>query len=96
MSDRSVIYKNRIYVEPFRCFCCGKQIGRGQFAFSTLCPTCDTGSCQYTIRDGGQVRFSHPVFDPTTIPSEPLTNDEVEIIMRRMGYSLETSLRLKI
>ncbi len=36
----------RKFYEPFKCFCCGKEISKQQFSFSTLCPYCDLGKCQ--------------------------------------------------
>lgn len=35
----------RKFYEPFKCFCCGKEISKKQFMFSTLCPYCDVGKC---------------------------------------------------
>lgn len=36
----------RKFFEPFKCFCCGKEISKKQFSFSTLCPYCDLGKCK--------------------------------------------------
>ena len=36
----------RKFYEPFKCSCCGKEISKEQFCFSTLCPYCDLGRCQ--------------------------------------------------
>ena len=36
----------RKFYEPFKCFCCGKEISEKQFIFSTLCGYCDLGKCR--------------------------------------------------
>ncbi|MEK6884589.1 MAG: hypothetical protein AABY22_33460 [Nanoarchaeota archaeon] len=42
----------RIFYEPFRCFCCGKEISKEQFEFSALCGYCDVGKCRKGWRHG--------------------------------------------
>lgn len=37
----------RKFYEPFKCFCCGKEISKKQFCFSTLCGYCDLGRCHH-------------------------------------------------
>jgi hypothetical protein len=87
-----VDYKGRRYFAPYRCFCCGKEISRDQFIFSTLCPTCDTGDC--IVYGDSKAYMKHPSFDPSTIYSESIPKDEEEIeeeriqaLMYKMGYS---------
>lgn len=41
-----VIFKDKIWVEPFFCLCCGKKIDIKQFCWGRLCGYCDMGSCQ--------------------------------------------------
>ena len=39
----------RKFYEPFKCFCCYKEISKQQFKFSCLCGYCDLGRCQLGI-----------------------------------------------
>lgn len=40
-----VVFEGKKFYFPYKCLCCGKEISKRQFCFSTLCPYCDTGEC---------------------------------------------------
>ena len=53
-----VVFKDKIWVEPFHCFCCGKEVSIEQFCFGRTCGYCDCGRCQSIVDKGGR-RVEH-------------------------------------
>ena len=45
-TGRFVLFKNKKFYPPYKCFCCGMIIEEEQFCFGRLCPLCDVGECQ--------------------------------------------------
>lgn len=43
--DTTVTFRGWTFCPPFRCMCCGKEIGARQFAFGRACGPCDVGMC---------------------------------------------------
>jgi hypothetical protein len=41
----AINHLNKVFFPPFQCFCCGKEISKIQFRFSSLCSYCDVGTC---------------------------------------------------
>lgn len=49
--DALVKRKGCTYEAPFFCLCCGVQICESQFAFYSYCVYCQSGACQWGMRD---------------------------------------------
>jgi hypothetical protein len=53
---------NMLFVRPFLCLCCGKEICGPQFAFGRMCGACDMGTCQ-PANSSYRETASHPKWE---------------------------------
>ncbi len=43
--EKFVIFKGKKFTPPFKCLCCGIDVGDKQFCYGRTCGYCDMGSC---------------------------------------------------